>query len=167
MIFSLVSSEILRGAGYLIAFLLLAVFILLGIVFDMLGVAVTSAREAPFHSMASHKEKGAREALNLVRKSERVSSICNDVVGDISGIVSGATAAVIAANLTKDLSASVVLTSLLVTGLVAGLTIGGKALGKTAAINSDTRIVLIAGKIISVFHPARSGNNKKRNKVEK
>lgn len=168
MVFSLVSSEILNGAGYLIAFLLLAVFILLGIVFDMLGVAVTSAREAPFHSMASHKEKGAREALNLVRKSERVSSICNDVVGDISGIVSGATAAVIAGNLTKDLSVSSVLMQLLVTGLVAGLTIGGKALGKTVAINSDTKIVLLAGKIVSVFHPAKSGNNKKRrNKDEK
>ena len=167
MAFSLVSSEILDGAGYIIAFLLLAVFILLGIVFDMLGVAVTSAREAPFHSMASHKEKGAREALNLVKSSEKVSSICNDVVGDISGIVSGATAAVIAGNLTRDLTVSGVLSQLAVTGLVAGLTIGGKALGKTAAINSDTKIVLIAGKSISVFHPAKSVNNRKnRNKVE-
>lgn len=160
MVFSLVSSEILDGAGYLVAFSLLLVFIVIGIIFDMLGVAVTSTQETPFHSMASHGEHGAKQAIKLVRKSERVASICNDVVGDISGIVSGATAAVIAGNLTRDFSLSGILMQLLVTGAVAGLTIGGKAVGKSFAMGYDAQIVLIAGKIIALI----SGDKDKRKK---
>ncbi len=147
--FSFVSSEILDGAGYVVAFVLLLAFIALGVVFDVIGVAVTSATETPFHAMASHKERGAREALKLLRKSDRVSSICNDVVGDISGIISGATAAAIAGNLTRDLDVSMVVMSLLVTGVVSGLTIGGKAVGKTIAINKNTQIIFAVGKLMS------------------
>lgn len=158
MVFSLVSSEILDGAGYIVAFLLLFAFIALGVIFDVIGVAVTSATETPFHAMASHRERGAREALRLLRKSERVSSICNDVVGDISGIISGATAAVIAGNLVRDFGVGSVLMTLVVTGAVSGLTIGGKALGKTIAISRDTQIVFTVGKILSIF----PHSNKKR-----
>jgi Mg2+/Co2+ transporter CorB len=149
MVFSLISSEILDGAGYFVAFVLLFIFIVIGVLFDMLGVAVTSAQETPFHSMASHGEHGAKQAMLLVRKSERVASICNDVVGDISGIVSGATAAVIAGNLTKDFSINGILTQLLVTGTVAGLTIGGKAVGKSLAMTYDTQIVHFAGRLVA------------------
>lgn len=149
MAFSLVSSEILDGAGYAVAFILLFIFILLGIVFDAVGVAVTSATETPFHSMASHKEAGAMESLRLLRRAERVSSICNDVIGDICGIVSGATAAVIAGNLVRDMGFSGTLVQLLVTGTVAGLTIGGKAAAKASAINYSTNIVLATGKTIA------------------
>ena len=41
---------------------MLAVFIGLGILFDIIGVAVTAADPRPFHSMAAHKEPGAKEA---------------------------------------------------------------------------------------------------------
>ena len=149
MAFSLISSEILDGAGYAVAFILLFLFILIGVVFDAIGVAVTSAEETPFHSMASHKETGATEALRLLRRAERVSSICNDVIGDICGIISGATAAVIAGNLMGDLGFSGTVMQLLVTGTVAGLTIGGKAAGKASAINNSTKIVLMTGKTIA------------------
>ncbi len=151
VVFSFASSEVLDGAGYFVAFVLLLAFVSLGVVFDIIGVAVTSAGETPFHAMASHKERGAREALRLLRKSERVASICNDVVGDISGIISGATAAAIAGRLSADLGAGSILMSLLVTGLVSGLTIGGKAVGKTVAINRDTEIVLLVGKFMALL----------------
>ena len=88
---SLSSEAILENAGLLLALLILALFIGLGILFDIIGVAVTAADPRPFHSMAAHKEKGAKEALKLLRNADRVSSVCNDVVGDICGIVSGAT----------------------------------------------------------------------------
>ncbi len=86
------------------AALVLAVFIGLGIVFDMIGVAVTAADPKPFHSMAAHKEKGAKAAIRLLQNANQVSSVCNDVVGDICGIVSGSTAAVIVTHLQRDLS---------------------------------------------------------------
>ena len=150
VVFTFASSEIMGNAGYISAFAVLAVFIAIGVIFDIIGVAVTTAVPAPFHSMASHRERGAAEALKLIKNAEKVASICNDVVGDISGIVSGSTSAIIAAKLVQDLSAGNILIQLVMSGIVASLTIGGKALGKTLAINSSTTIVLYAGKAINL-----------------
>lgn len=149
---SLASESVLTGAGIAAALLVLAVFIGLGIVFDILGVAVTAADERPFHSMAAHREPGASEALGLLRNASHVSSLCNDVVGDICGIVSGTTAAVIVVHLQRMLSVHTVLLSVGVTALISGLTIGGKALGKTLAINKSTRVVFLAGRFLHIFH---------------
>ena len=150
VVFTFASAEILNSAGYVMAFVVLAVFIAIGILFDIIGVAVTAASDVPFHSMASHRERGAVEAVSLLKNAEKVASFCNDVVGDISGIVSGATSAIIASRLMQDLSMLSVLWQLLISGLVAAVTIGGKALGKTAAINNSTKIVLAVGKVISI-----------------
>lgn len=149
---SLVSETSLHGAGISVAALVLALFILLGIVFDILGVAVTAANEKPFHSMAAHKEKGAAEALRLLRSASHVSSFCNDVVGDICGIVSGTTAAVIVTRLQTAMDTQTVLLSVGVTALISGLTIGGKALGKTFAMSQSTKVVYWAGRVIHLFH---------------
>jgi len=149
---SLASEFMLDGAGVAVAVLILAAFIGLGIVFDILGVAVTAADPRPFHSMAAHKEKGAKQALMLLRNASRVSSICNDVVGDICGIVSGTTAAVIVMRLQSAFSVQSVLISVGVTALISGLTIGGKALGKTFAIKQSTRVVYLAGRFLCLFH---------------
>lgn len=130
------------------AFVVLAVFVTAGILFDIIGVSVTAASTAPFHSMAAHKEHGAIEAIRLIRNAEKVASICNDVVGDIAGIVSGSTSALIVSRLITDLSTTNILLQLSISGLVTGATIGGKALGKTLAINNSTRIVLDVGKLI-------------------
>ncbi|WP_308542877.1 CNNM domain-containing protein [uncultured Oscillibacter sp.] len=149
---SLASESMLDGAGVAVAVLILALFIGLGIVFDVIGVAVTAADPKPFHSMAAHKEKGAREALSLLRNASRVSSVCNDVVGDICGIVSGATGAVIVSQLQRAFNTRTVLISVGVTALISGLTIGGKALSKTFAMKQSTRVVYWAGRFLHVFH---------------
>ncbi len=151
-VLSLASESMLEGAGVAAALLMLALFIGLGIVFDIVGVAVTAADPRPFHAMASHKEKGAKESLMLLRNAGRVSSICNDVVGDICGIVSGATGAVIVTQLQRALNVRTVLISVAVTALVSGLTIGGKALGKTVAIKRSTQVVDWSGKFLHLFH---------------
>lgn len=149
---SLASQSMLDSAGVAVALLVLTVFIGLGIVFDIIGVAVTAADPRPFHSMAAHKEKGAKEALSLLRNASHVSSVCNDVVGDICGIVSGATGAVIVAQLQQVLNLRSVLVSVAVTALVSGLTIGGKALGKTFAMKQSTKVVYWAGRFLHIFH---------------
>ena len=149
---SFASEAILSQAGLLLALLILTFFIVLGIVFDIIGVAVTAADPKPFHSMAAHKEKGAKEALKLLRNADRVSSVCNDVVGDICGIVSGATGAVIVARLQKGLDLESVLISVGVTALISGATIGGKALGKPFAMNQSKRVVHLAGRFLHLFH---------------
>ena len=151
-VLTLASEAMLDGAGMVVALLILLLFIGLGIVFDIIGVAVTAADPRPFHSMAAHKEKGAKEALMLLRNADRVSSVCNDVVGDICGIVSGTTAAVIVVRLQTALDLRSVLISVAVTALISGLTIGGKALGKTFAMKQSTKVVYWAGRFLHVFH---------------
>ena len=151
MAFTFASSEILGRAGYIVAFAALAVFIAIGITFDIIGVAVTAAQEAPFHSMAAHRERGASESLRLIKNADKAASICNDVVGDVSGIVSGATAALIAARLMENLSTENFLIQLLISGTVTGLMIGGKAAGKTLAFNNSTIIVLSVGKLLNIM----------------
>jgi len=149
---SLVSDVIMEASTILVAFLILLAIVLVGIIFDIIGVAVTSADEKPFHSMAARKVPGAQEAIRLLRKAEKVSSICNDVVGDICGVVSGSASATIAAQVIAGHTFSwPQMVSLLLSALVAGLTVGGKAIGKTFAIGSCTTIVHNVGKVIWAF----------------
>ena len=150
---SLCSGALLEDAGYVVATLILLLFIALGILFDIIGVAVTAANPKPFNSMAAHRVKGAKEALYLIRNAEKVASFCNDVVGDICGIVSGTTTAVIVVRLqTAFALPESVLLSVAVTALVSGLTIGGKALGKTVALNKSTSVVYWVGRFLHLFH---------------
>ena len=146
---SFASDEIMANSGMVTAFLILFAIILVGILFDTVGVAVTSADESPFHSMAARKVPGAQEAIRLLRKAERVSSICNDVVGDICGVVSGSAAATITVQLIQNFAFSLpTVVSLVMSALVAGFTVGGKAISKGFAVNSSTKIVYFVGKFI-------------------
>jgi len=146
---SLISDVIMEASTILVAFTILLAIVLIGIIFDIIGVAVTSADEKPFHSMAARKVPGAQDAIRLLRKAEKVSSICNDVVGDICGVVSGSASATIAAQMLalREFSWPQAV-SLVLSALVAGLTVGGKAIGKTFAINSCTTIVHTVGKVL-------------------
>ena len=150
-VLTLASDQALDGAGLPLAFGVLAGFILLGILFDIIGVAVTAADEKPFHSMAARRTPGAREALGLIRKAEKVSSFCNDVVGDICGIISGSTAAVIVRQTQQALSLRSVAISLAITAVVSGLTIGGKAVGKAVAIENSTAVLQLVGRFLHLF----------------
>lgn len=147
--FSYISDRLMESSSVAVAFLILLFIVLVGIVFDIIGVAVTSADEKPFHSMAARKVPGGMEAIRLLRSAERVSSICNDVIGDICGVVSGAASATIAVQVLEKFSFTLPqFITLAMSALVAGLTVGGKALGKSFAINSCTQIVSGVGRMI-------------------
>ena len=146
---SFVSDEVMSNSGTITAFLILLAIILVGIIFDIIGMAVATADEKPFHSMAARKIPGAQASIRLLRNAERVSSICNDVVGDICGVVSGSASATIATRILNSTEFSwPQMITLLMSALCAGLTVGGKAIGKTFAVNSATAIVHTVGKLI-------------------
>ena len=150
---SFTSDLIMANSTMFVAFTILLAIVFIGIIFDVIGVAVTSADEKPFHSMSARKVPGAQESIRLLRNAERVSSICNDVVGDICGVVSGSASATIAAEVIKNFELSFeTAVPLAMSALVAGLTVGGKAVGKTFAMNSCTKIVHSVGKISWFFH---------------
>ena len=161
-VISLASDVLMANSSMGIAFLILLVIIFIGIIFDIIGMAVATADEKPFHSMAARKVPGAQESIKLLRNAERVSSICNDVVGDICGVVSGSASATIAAQILSNFEFTwPQIVSLAMSALAAGLTVGGKAIGKTFAVNSCTQIVHMVGKVIASFHRF-TGNAKKK-----
>lgn len=128
------------------------VFIGIGILFDIIGVAVTSSDEAVFHSMNSRKVKGANIAVKFKKNADKVSSFCCDVIGDVCGIISGTAGTAITAILILRFNYDAVLTALIVTGIISSFTIGGKAMGKSFAINKSEIILYEFSKFINYFY---------------
>lgn len=160
---SFISSRLLGNAGMAVSFLILICIVAIGIVFDIIGVAVTACPEAPFHAMASRKVAEAPDALKLLRNANRVSSFCNDVIGDICGVISGSAAAVIAARvLILSKSKSEIFITLLLSAVVSGMTVGGKACGKSLAMNSSTAVVRTAARVLCFFRTLPRRLQKKR-----
>lgn len=157
------SSVILEDAGLVGAFLVLLFIVFVGILFDVIGVAVMSAGEKPFHSMAAKKVSGATEALKLMRNAEKVSNFCNDIIGDICGVVSGSASAVIAVKALTAIDSDTV-AQLIMSALVAGVTIAGKACGKNFAMEQSTQIVFFVSKIIYYIKSFFCGKNPKKRK---
>ncbi len=158
-VFNVLSSGIMNMVNIWIAVFILLLIILCGIVFDIVGMAVTTADEAPFHAMASKRVRYANRAIALVRAKDKVSNFCNDVVGDICGIVSGSASAAVVAYIIKiapDFNSF--LMSLIITASVAALTVGGKAFGKTIAMKYSNSIVYFAARTISIL---RFGDKKR------
>lgn len=148
-----VSAKILEDVNNLIALIIVFFIVLIGIIFDIIGIAVTAADETPFHAMASRKLYGARQAISLIRNANKVSSFCNDVVGDICGVISGTASALIVFRISGALDAvSAAVTGLAVSGAVAALTVGGKAVGKTFAIRKSNHIVYKVSVILQFLY---------------
>ena len=120
--------------------------------FDIIGVAVTTADEAVFHSMNSRKVKGAKIAVRFKKNADKVSSFCCDVIGDICGVISGAAGTTIATILVTKYHFNVLLVGLLITAIISSLTIGGKAIGKSFAINKSDIILYEFAKFITNFY---------------
>ena len=164
---SLASDLVMASSTMIVAAVVLLMIVFIGIVFDIVGMAVATADEKPYHAMAARKVKGARECIMLLRNAERVSSICNDVVGDICGVVSGSASATIAAQVMRNFELSS-LVPLILSSLVAALTVGGKAVGKGIAVSNCTDIVYCAGQVIyTVTHIKELFTQKKSSKKKK
>ena len=160
---SLLSDILMASSTMAVAFLILLMIIFIGIIFDIIGMAVATAEEKPFHAMAARKVPGAKEAIRLLRNAERVSSICNDVVGDICGVVSGSASATIAAQILANFEFTwPQVITLVMSALAAGLTVGGKAIGKSFAVNSCVTIVHTVGKLIYSLNQLTGKNRKKK-----
>lgn len=149
---SFIAQMTIPNFNLLFGILITLLFIGIGILFDIVGVSVTGADEAVFHSMNSRKVKGASVAVMFKKNADKVSSFCCDVIGDICGIVSGAAGTTIALLLSKDTGMDLVLSSLIVAAVIASLTIGGKAIGKSFAINKSDIILYEFAKIVSNFY---------------
>ena len=152
---SLLSELLVPNFSLLLGIIVTIFFIVLGILFDIIGVSVTAADSRVFHSMNSRKIRGAAVAVLFKKNSDKVSSFCCDVIGDICGVVSGISAVAIAALISNKCNANILLVSLIVTGIISALTIGGKAMGKSFAINKSDIILYEFSKFVSYFYKCK------------
>lgn len=151
LIFSGGSGIVLEQVNVYLGGLIVIFFILVGVIFDMIGIAVASGNQKSFHSMAAKRVKSSKTAIKMLKEAEKVSAFCNDVIGDICNIVSGSAGAVIAVAISIKFNLEPVIMSLLVTATIAALTIGGKAIGKSYAIDQNKAIIYKVAKICNVF----------------
>ena len=149
---SFVSEMTIPKLSTIFGILITLLFIGIGIVFDIVGVAVTTADEKVFHSMNSRKVTGSKVAVIFKKNADKVSSFCCDVIGDVCGIISGAAGTTIALNIASSLDVNILFVSLTVAAIIAALTIGGKAMGKSFAINKSDIILYEFAKIVSIFY---------------
>lgn len=151
--FSFLSETLLSNAGITISMIIAIFFILLNVLTDTLGVAVTAATLPPFLSMASRKVPGAHESIKLIKNADKISNICSDIIGDICGIMSGAVGAnmVVTILSLNNFSINAIFLSILISTAIAGFTVFLKAIGKYLACNNYTQIVLFTGKVIKFF----------------
>lgn len=147
--FSIFSDTLLRKVNLLVAFIILILVILIGICFDIIGVAVTTSNITPFNAMAAKKVKEAKIAINLIKNAHKVSSFCNDVIGDVCGIVSGSIGILITQKIVSEFPKTNSSYITVFIGIIIGvMTIVGKAVGKEIAISKSTDITHLVSRVI-------------------
>ena len=147
IVFSAVSNVMAANFNDAVLAIILVLVIALGIVFDMIGTAAITAHESSFHSMSSAKVEGAKETITLIKNSNQISSICNDVVGDVCGIISGGIGAVLAISISSKVSIDNTIISVLISAFISSFTVGGKAICKKIAMEKCDNILFIVGKL--------------------
>lgn len=150
IVFSYISTNGVSNLGLIPAILILLVVILLGIFFDIIGVAVTVANEEEFHAKATKKVEGSIHSIKLIKNAPKVANVCADVIGDICGVLSGAISALIAIKISSEFKMPFNIQFIL-SALVSALTVSGKAMGKEIANNNSTQIVHKVGIILNKF----------------
>lgn len=150
IIFSYISTNGVSNLSLMPAILILVLVILIGIFFDIIGVAVTVANEEEFHAKASKKVEGSKNSILLIKNAPKVANICADVIGDICGVLSGSISAMIAIKIGTELNLPFNMQFML-SALVSALTVSGKAFGKDIANNKSTEIVHKVGIVLNKF----------------
>ncbi|CCO08926.1 hypothetical protein [Desulforamulus hydrothermalis] len=164
--FSLLSETLTRSVkSVAISLTGLLFIILIGILADIIGTAVTAAQEAPFHARAAKRVRGAKEGVFLLRNADKVANICNDVIGDIVGTVSGALGiSIVVKILNNNPGWPALWANIIMTALIASLTVSGKALGKTLALTRANDVIFLVGKILAYWQKITGKRCTKKNR---
>ena len=147
---SYISSNGVSKLNVFWAIIILLLVIFLGIIFDIIGVAVTVGNEDHFNAKATKKIEGAKASLKLIKNASKVANFCADVIGDICGVISGAISTMIALKVIEEYGLSSNF-QFIISALVASLTVSGKALGKNIATKKSTEIIHRVGIILNKF----------------
>jgi hypothetical protein len=148
---SFVSNVILQEMmSFWVGFIVLLLVIFVGVLFDIIGTAVSVCGQSHLNAKASRRIPGAKKALLLTRNASRVANICNDVVGDICGTVSGGIGTALAAFLVSSGGSLGIMCSVGIAGCIAAVTVAGKALGKNVALEKADEIIFDVGRLLDL-----------------
>ena len=137
---------------FAVAVIIVFAIIMLGVIFDIIGVAFSTCDTKPFVAMASKRVREAKRALKLLKNASSVANFCNDVVGDICGIVSGAAGAAIVAKIViLNPNLEQMWLGIGVSALIAAMTVALKSMGKDYAIKNSRQIVQTISKFLCLF----------------
>lgn len=152
--FSIISEMVLNGASITISILIIIAFLIINVISDMVGVAITAGNIEDFEQLSKDNITGAREGVVLLKNADKISVLCCDIIGDICGILSGACGASILLKVVVINSDSpvIIILSALISGIIAGLTIFFKSIEKGYALNKSRKIILWFGKIINFIN---------------
>ena len=163
---SVVTESLMDNMSTIAAAFIILFIVMIGIVFDVIGIAVASCDVAPFISMASKKIKKAKSAILLLKNADVVSNICGDVVGDICGIVSGAAGVAIALKVVLlSPGTGETVWTIIISSVIASLTVAGKAAGKSIGIKKNKQIVSFVAYVLMFFVDEKKGNKNGREKA--
>jgi CBS domain containing-hemolysin-like protein len=155
LLLSLFSQVVLKQSSVILAVILLCVFLVLNVLSDMIGLAITSCQIE--HLKDEHESKNLsdvlyKKCLALIRNADKVSSILCDVVGDICGILCGVSATmltnIIISN--ENFNSLYVFVGALASSIVAGLTVFFKAIAKNYAVKNSVCIVKKIAKFLMI-----------------
>ena len=162
LFFGVLSEFVLSKCGIIIAIVVIAVLLVIAVLFDGVGVAVTACDGAAFKTMEKDGVRGARIASVMVKNCEKVASFSCDIVGDMCSILSGSAGAAIVGKINMPWGTNAqVLIATLVGSCIASLTVFGKALGKTYAINNSASFVYGFARVASLFVPRKRARKRK------
>lgn len=161
IIFTFITTLTVNSLPIPVAILILLLVVAMGIVFDMISMAVTVAEEKDFHAKASRKLDGAKTSIKLIRNAPKVSSVCADVIGDVCGILSGGIGTIVAMKITAHYNLTFDL-QVIISAIVAALTIGGKAKFKLIAEKYSTQIVDKFTGMLNIFTFKKNRKEKRK-----
>lgn len=150
LFFGFISQTILSRTGIILSIIGIVFFVTLAVLFDMIGMAVTTAEKQKFIFWKNQNIKGAGVGYYLCTNAEKVCSFCSDVIGDICSTLCGALGACIVINLNNVFydSSLILASSIFISSLIASLTIFFKAILKEYAIKNSNKIILFIGRIL-------------------
>lgn len=156
---SIFSQAVTTYTDLTVSIMLLLFMMLVSVVFDGIGVSVTSCDKGEVKKLLQYDAKRAKIAMGLIANAEKVNSVCADVIGDICGVLSGACGAALAASIAQKSGAAGFL-PMLTAASVAAVTVGGKALMKGVAVKNADKYVVMTAKALSYIYKPRKGKNK-------
>jgi len=151
VIFSFLSETFAsRLNSVILSSIFLGLIILINMLADVVGTAVTAASHIPFNAKSSKRVRGAPHGLQLIRNADKVANLTNDVIGDITTTVGGALGiSIVVQIMTMGPVISQFWLNVLITAFIAAVIVSSKAAAKKIALSHPDDVIFWVGRVLA------------------